>query len=61
MPWIKEEKLYPADQVAQLNLMHRALSSMDTALAMEKLLDLLQRYPTNKEALAAIGAALNEK
>jgi transcription termination factor Rho len=54
----KEEKLYPADQVAQLNLMHRALSSMDPALAMEKLLDLLKRYPTNKEALAAIGAAL---
>jgi transcription termination factor Rho len=54
----KEEKLYPPEQVSQLHAMHKALASMEKSLAMEKLLDLLQRYPTNVEALAAIGAAL---
>jgi transcription termination factor Rho len=54
----KEEKLYPPEQIKQLHALHRALSGMEKSLAMRKLLDLLERYPTNAEALTAIGAAM---
>lgn len=54
----KEEKLFPPAQLEQLHSMRRALIQMDNITAMEKLLDLLRRYPTNEEALGAIGAAL---
>jgi transcription termination factor Rho len=54
----KQEKLYPPEIMKQLNTLQRALAGMEKSMAMRKLLDLLERYPTNAEALAAIGAAL---
>src|SRR4029079_5153668 len=54
----KQEKLYPPETMKQLNTLQRALAGMEKSMAMKKLLDLLERYPTNAEALAAIGAAL---
>jgi transcription termination factor Rho len=57
----KEEKLYPPEQVRPMQTLRRALSEMDKSLAMRKLLDLLARYPTNADALAAVGAALTKK
>ena len=42
----------------QLNTLQRALAGLEKSMAMRKLLDLLERYPTNAEALSAIGAAL---
>jgi transcription termination factor Rho len=57
----KEEKLYPPEQVRPMQTLRRALSEMEKGMAMRKLLDLLSRYPTNAEALAAVGAAMSQK
>jgi len=54
----KIEKLFDPETMKQLNTLQRALSGMEKSLAMRKLLDLLERWPTNAAALAAIGAAL---
>jgi transcription termination factor Rho len=54
----KQEKLYTPETMKQLNTLQRALAGMEKSMAMRKLLDLLERYPTNAEALSAIGAAL---
>jgi transcription termination factor Rho len=54
----KQEKLFPPDTMKQLNTLQRALAGLEKSMAMRKLLDLLERYPTNAEALSAIGAAL---
>jgi transcription termination factor Rho len=57
----KEEKLYAPELVRPMQTLRRALSEMEKGLAMRKLLDLLSRYPTNAEALAAVGAAMTQK
>ncbi len=54
----KEELLYTPEEIQRIQILRRALLRMDRILAMEKLLDLLRRYPTNREALAAVGQAL---
>ena len=54
----KEELLYSKEEIQRIQLLRRALLRMDRILAMEKLLDLLRRYPTNREALAAVGSAI---
>ena len=54
----KEELLYSKEEIQRVQLLRRALLRMDRVLAMEKLLDLLRRYPTNREALAAVGSAI---
>ena len=54
----KVEKLFDPETMKQINTLQRALSGMEKSLAMRKLLDLLERWPTNAAALAAIGAAL---
>jgi transcription termination factor Rho len=54
----KEELLYSKDEIQRVQLLRRALLRMDRVLAMEKLLDLLRRYPTNQQALAAVGSAI---
>jgi transcription termination factor Rho len=55
----KEELLYGKEEIQRVQLLRRALLRLDKVLAMEKLLDLLRRYPTNREALAAVGQALD--
>ena len=50
----KEEKLYPADVVGRAQRLRRALSTLDPAAAMEYVLELLRRHPTNAELLASL-------
>ena len=52
----KEEKLYDPDVVGRAQALRRALSTLDPAAAMEYVLQLLRRYPTNAELLAALPA-----
>jgi transcription termination factor Rho len=54
----KEEKLFTAEELQQVQVLRRALLSMDKQVAMKKMLDFLSRYPDNKSALAAVAAAL---
>jgi len=53
----KEEKLYPPDVVARLHKLRRLAASYPADQAMLGLLKLLQRYPTNEEALKSLAAA----
>jgi transcription termination factor Rho len=50
----KEEKLYAPDVVGRAQRLRRALSTLDPAQAMEYVLELLRRYPTNRELLASL-------
>jgi len=52
----KEEKLYPADVVTRLHKLRRLAASYPADQAMLGLLKLLQRYPTNEEALKSLAA-----
>jgi len=50
----KEEKLYPPDFVARMYLLRRVLANLEAPAAMEGLLELLHRYPTNEALIASI-------
>jgi transcription termination factor Rho len=50
----KEEKLWGPEATEKLHKLRRHLAGLNTQEAMEKLLTLLQRYPTNAELLAAL-------
>ena len=52
----KEEKLYPPDFVARMYLLRRVLANLEPPAAMEGLLELLHRHPTNAELIASIHA-----
>jgi transcription termination factor Rho len=52
----KEEKLYDPSVVGRAQALRRALSTLEPAAAMEYVLQLLRRYPTNAELLAALPA-----
>ena len=52
----KEEKLYPPDVVARMYLLRRVLANLEPPAAMEGLLELLHRHPTNAELIASIHA-----
>jgi len=53
----KEEKLYPPEVVTRLHKLRRLAASYPADQAMLGLLKLLQRYPTNEEALKSLAAA----
>ena len=50
----KEEKLYPAEFVGRLYLLRRVLANLEAPAAMEGLLELLHRHPTNEALIASI-------
>jgi transcription termination factor Rho len=50
----KEEKLYAPDVVGRAQRLRRALATLDPAAAMEYVLELLRRHPTNQELLASV-------
>jgi transcription termination factor Rho len=52
----KEEKLYPADFVARMHLLRRALANLEPPAAMDGLITLLHRYPTNDELIASLNS-----
>jgi transcription termination factor Rho len=52
----KEEKLYRPDVVGRAQGLRRALATQDLATAMEYVLELLRRYPTNEALLASLPA-----
>jgi len=52
----KEEKLYAPDVVVRAQRLRRALSTLEPGAAMEYVLELLRRYPTNQEILASLPA-----
>ncbi|MCZ6833230.1 MAG: transcription termination factor Rho [Acidobacteria bacterium] len=53
----KEEKLYEKEEMESIHLLRRAFSKMDPMSAMEKLIERLQKTPTNKDFLASIRQA----
>jgi transcription termination factor Rho len=53
----KEEKLYEPDEMEAIHLLRRAFAKMNPIDAMEKLLDRLQKTPSNREFLASIRQA----
>jgi len=50
----KEEKLYAPDIVGRAQRLRRALATLDPAQAMEYVLELLRRHPTNRELLNSL-------
>ncbi len=52
----KEEKLYDPEVVGRAQRLRRALSTLEPAAAMEYVLQLLRRYPTNAELLSSLPA-----
>jgi transcription termination factor Rho len=52
----KEEKLFAPHQVEQIHKMRRVLASMSPDRAMEGLLKMMAKYPTNDELLSALPA-----
>jgi transcription termination factor Rho len=54
----REELLYPPEEMARLRTLRRGLSNYQPKDAMLKLLQLLERYPTNAELLAALKPSL---
>jgi len=52
----KEEKLYDPDIVGRAQRLRRALSTLEASAAMEYVLELLRRYPTNRELLLSLPA-----
>jgi transcription termination factor Rho len=50
----KEEKLYAPDVVGRAQRLRRALATLDPAQAMEYVLELLRRHPTNRELLNSL-------
>ncbi|MDX9710662.1 MAG: transcription termination factor Rho [Trichloromonas sp.] len=52
----KEELLFPADQLKQRFALRRVLTDMKPIPAMEGLLKLLERHPTNSELLAFLSS-----
>ena len=53
----KEEKLYEKEEMEAIHLLRRAFSKMDPLSGMEKLIDRLEKTPTNKDFLASIRQA----
>ncbi len=51
----KEERLLPPQMYQQIVLLRRALSAMKPVEAMELLVQMLPKYPTNAEFLARVG------
>jgi transcription termination factor Rho len=52
----KEEKLYSPEIVGRAQRLRRALSTLEPAQAMEYVITLLKRHPTNAELLASLPA-----
>ncbi len=52
----KEEKLYDPDIVGRAQRLRRALSTLEASAAMEYVLELLRRFPTNRELLESLPA-----
>lgn len=50
----KEELLLPADELQKIYKLRRALAGIEETQAASLLVELLQRYPTNAQALASI-------
>ena len=50
----KEHLLYSRDELQRLTLLRRALAGRSTVDAMQKLLELLRRHPTNQELLESL-------
>lgn len=48
----KEERLYQEEEIHRISILRRMLAGMKPAEAMESLLRLMERYPTNEELLA---------
>ncbi len=48
----RAELLFEPDEYKRLELLYRGLATMDSVTAMEKLLELLQKYPSNSDLLA---------
>jgi len=51
----KEERLFGAEEGQRINKLRRILSEMQPRDAMEKLLQLMENYPTNEALLTAVG------
>jgi transcription termination factor Rho len=50
----KEERLYGKEEIRRLSGMRRILAGMKPAQAMESLLKLIEKYPTNEELLLSL-------
>lgn len=49
----RAELLFEPEEYRLLQLLHRGMASMDNVAAMEKLIELLEKYPTNSELLGS--------
>jgi transcription termination factor Rho len=52
----KEEKLYPVDVVSRIHILRRFLADRKPEEAMLGLMKMMERYPTNRELLRAVGS-----
>jgi transcription termination factor Rho len=52
----KEEKLYPVDVVSRIHILRRFLADRKPEEAMLGLMKMMERYPTNRDLLRAIGS-----
>ena len=53
----KEERLFSAEEGPRINQLRRILIEMQPRDAMEKVLQLMDQYPTNEALLEAVGRA----
>jgi transcription termination factor Rho len=51
----KEEKLYPVDVVSRIHILRRFLADRKPEEAMLGLMKMMERYPTNRDLLRAVG------
>ena len=49
----RAELLFEPEEYRHLELLYRGMASMDNVPAMEKLIEMLQKYPSNSELLAS--------
>jgi transcription termination factor Rho len=49
----RAELLFEPEEYKRLELLHRGMASMNNVTAMEKLIDMLQKYPSNSDLLAS--------
>jgi transcription termination factor Rho len=49
----RAELLFEPEEYRSLELLYRGMASMDNVIAMEKLIEMLQKYPSNSELLAS--------
>ena len=52
----KEEKLYPVDVVSRIHILRRFLADRKPEEAMLGLMKMMERYPTNRDLLRALGS-----